>query len=197
MSAMIPPSSRRRRLSPEERRAELLDTAMDVFATMGIERAGHADVARQASVSTATVFNYFPSRPALVTAVLDEIEATVDAMFDGLPALSDDPERRVLQLAQAYQDMLEARPSAVKTFLKWGVSFDPDIRPQYLEYQGRILARLAEHLPHSDDTTTEARVLFGAANMLATMAFDGAPMEALLTYARRIAQVLAKPGGAA
>ena len=187
----------RQRLSPEARRTQLLATAIDVFAEMGIERAGHSDIAKRAGVSTATVFNYFPSRDALVDAVLAEIQVIVDAMFASIIDLSDDMERRILQLASAYEAMVASQPAASKTFLKWGVSFDPEIRPQYLAFQSRILDRLVEFLPPSEDPRTEARLLFGAANMLATMTFDGATVDELVPYARRIAQVLAKPDGAA
>ena len=192
-TAMKPRGVSRRRLSPQARRAQLLQTAIDVFAQMGIERAGHGDIAKRAGVSTATVFNYFPTRDALVNAVLAEIELIVERMFASITDLSDDPERRILQMAAAYQAMVEEQPAAVQTFLKWGVSFDPEIRPHYLDFQSRILDRLVGFLPESADPRTEARILYGAANMLATMAFDGADMEILSQYAKRIAQTLARP----
>lgn len=183
----------RQRLSPEARRTQLLATAIDVFAEMGIERAGHSDIAKRAGVSTATVFNYFPSRTALVEAVLERIEAAVESMFATLAHPSRDPVKRIRQMAAAYQRMVEERPEAVKIFLKWGVSFDPDIRPQYLDFQSRILDRLEPFLPEGPDRRTEARILYGAANMLATMLFDGAPMDVLLDYANRIAETLGAP----
>ena len=194
--AMTTPAKRaRRRLSPEARQAQLLETAIAVFAEMGIERAGHGDIARRAGVSTATVFNYFPTRSALVDAVLAEIEAIVDTMFTSITDLSDDPERRIMQMAAAYQAMVEQQPAAVQTFLKWGVSFDPEIRPQYLAFQSATLDRLEGYLPDSTDKRTEARILFGAANMLATLAFDGAEIDVLMPYAKRIAEMLARPAG--
>ena len=162
---------------------------------MGIERAGHADIAKQVGVSTATVFNYFPTRDALVEAVLDEVEARVIAIFDKMGPLSDDPEKRILQGAAAYQRMVEDSPDAVKTFLKWGVSFEPSIRPRYLAFQRRILDKLTVLLPHSTDPLTEARVLYGAANSLAVMLFDGERMELLAGYSARMARILAKPDG--
>ncbi len=183
----------RRRLSPEERREQLLDIAVDVFAEMGIERGGHGDIAKRAGVSTATVFNYFSTRAALVDAVLDRIESVVEEMFASLTELSDDPVKRILQLAAAYQRMSIEQPATVKTFLKWGVSFDPEIRPQYLAFQSRIFDRLEVFLPEGAKRRTEARIIYGAANMLATMLFDGAPMDVLIDYARRIAETLGSP----
>src|SRR2546425_9656361 len=70
-------SSRRRRrahpLDKAERRALLLQCAMRVFARRGIGAAHHAEVAREAKVSVPTGFFYFPTREALVNAVLEEV----------------------------------------------------------------------------------------------------------------------------
>ena len=183
----------RRRLSPEARRAQLLDVSLATFAELGIERANHADVARRADVSTPTVFNYFASRPILVDVVLTEIERRLDRMLDTLTDLSDDPEKRILQTAAAYQGLVEEEPDVVKAFLKWGVSFDPDIRPRYLAYQDTVVERLRQILPKGSATPQSARLLYGYANMLATMMFDGVPLDELLGYAKRIATLMANP----
>ena len=184
---------RRRRLPPEARRAQLLDVALSVFAEMGIERAGHADIAKRVGVSTATVFNYFPTRDALVDAVLEEAKVRIDRMFEDIGPLSDDPVKRILQGAAAYQRVVEDSPDLVKMFLKWGVSFDPDIRPRYLAYQKSVLQRLVKLLPESEDPMTEARLLYAAANSMAVMLFDGESLDVLTGYSRRIARALAKP----
>ena len=197
MNQETPPVSqnRRRRLSPDQRRAQLMETALGVFAEMGIERAGHADIAKRVGVSTATVFNYFPTRDALVNAVLNEVEARITRLFDELGPLSSDPLKRILQGAAAYQVMVSDSPDLVKTFLKWGVSFEPSIRPRYLAFQKSVLERMTVLLPDtSDDPLTDARLLYGAANSMAVMLFDGESLDVLLDYSRRIARTLAKPG---
>ena len=185
------PSRPRRRLSPEERRAQLLDIAMDVFAEMGIERAGHADIAKRANVSTATVFNYFPTRHDLVMAVLSKIETVVESLFSSLTDVAEDRGRRVIQIAMAHQRMVVEQPACAKTFLKWGVSFDPEIRPLYLNFQGHLLDQLAELFSDSADPRTTARVLLGAADMLTIMAFDGTPREQLMAYVQLIGKMVA------
>ena len=68
---------RRTRLSPEARRDQLMECAIEVFSRRGIGRAGHAEIAEQAKVSVATVFNYFNTREDLVDEVLAEIEGFV------------------------------------------------------------------------------------------------------------------------
>ncbi|MGB6231823.1 MAG: TetR/AcrR family transcriptional regulator [Litorimonas sp.] len=187
-----PPS--RKRLSPEARRAQLLDTAVDVFARMGLERAGHGDIAKRAGVSTPTVFNYFPTRDALVAAVLERIEACVDEMFERVPERCEGRRHRILQLAAAFRMLVEERPSETKTFLKWGVSFDPAIRPLYLAYQDGLLDRLVAILPDNPSDAAqaraEARILLGASNLFAGMAFDDFQPDEMVGFVGRIADVL-------
>ena len=67
---------RRRRLAPEARRAELMAVAIEVFARRGLGEARHAEIAAEAGVSVPTVFVYFPTRDALVHAVLDHVASS-------------------------------------------------------------------------------------------------------------------------
>ena len=78
MNHAVVPSQNRSRMSPQERQSQLLTVAITVYARMGVERAGHGDVAKLAGVSTATVFNYFPTREALTTAVLRAVKSHVE-----------------------------------------------------------------------------------------------------------------------
>lgn len=186
-------SAQRRRLSPEERRAQLLETAVEVFAEMGLERAGHGEIARRAGVSTATVFNYFPTRPELVEAVLLKIEEIVDDIFQSVPADPGNVEASLVALAGAYTKMITEQPSATKTFLKWGVSFDPEIRKPWLAYQARTLDHLMKYFPDSPSARTEARILFGAANMLAIMSFDHKNPDDIQAFTKRMVSILSQP----
>jgi len=63
--------ARARRLDPSERRPQLLQCAIRVFARRGLGGAHHAEISREARVSIPTVFFYFPTREVLVMAVLD------------------------------------------------------------------------------------------------------------------------------
>ena len=56
------PRSARKRLPPDERRAQLLAIAIDVFAERGLGAARHAEIAERAGVAVSTVFVYFPTR---------------------------------------------------------------------------------------------------------------------------------------
>ena len=61
-------TSRRREL-PEVRREQLLDAAATVFLDRGLAEATMADVAEAAGVAKGTVYLYFDSKSALLTAL--------------------------------------------------------------------------------------------------------------------------------
>jgi TetR/AcrR family hemagglutinin/protease transcriptional regulator len=191
---MTKTSKSRRRLSPEARRAQLLDTAMNVFAELGLERAGHGDIAKRAGVSTPTVFNYFPSRPALVAAVLNQIETHMDELFLRLPEKRHNRRTRILQMAVVFRQMIIERPDETKAFLKWGVSFDPELRPAYLKFQDKILDRLVSVLPNNPSdpiqARAEARIIYGASTLFAAMAFDNFQADEVTGFVTRIADLL-------
>lgn len=180
----------RRRYSPEKRRAMLVDIAIETFADMGIERAGHGDIAKRAKVSTATVFNYFPTKEALTIDVLKEIEHQIIEMFKSLPETKGNPREEILALSAAYEKMIQDHPATIKTYLAWSVSFNPELRPQYLEVQNRVIDLIKNNLPEGMQTRTDAFIINNAANMVAVMRFDNRSNETLQKFVDRLLDAL-------
>jgi AcrR family transcriptional regulator len=71
-----------------EQRARILAAARRLFAAQGFDDVTVADVARSAGVARATVFNYFPSKHALVDAITEEVLDYYGRMLE--QALADD-----------------------------------------------------------------------------------------------------------
>lgn len=73
MSATAEPgrAARRRRLTADERRGDIVDAALAVFATTSYARATTAGIAREAGVSEPILYRHFPSKRALYIACLD------------------------------------------------------------------------------------------------------------------------------
>lgn len=65
-----------------EQRKRILEAARTLFASEGFEQVTVADVARNAGVARATVFNYFSSKHALVDAITEEVLSYYGAMLD-------------------------------------------------------------------------------------------------------------------
>ena len=102
------------RLSPDERRAALLDAATRLFAERGPDFTT-ADLAAEAGVSEGTIFRYFPDKAALVTATRDAAMdlASLRPQLEvaaGLPTLP----QRLLAAARALQPRIEQMARVVE-----------------------------------------------------------------------------------
>jgi AcrR family transcriptional regulator len=69
--AAKPPTSTRRRLSAEQRRAGLLDSAVAVFARRGYHQSSLDDIAGEAGVSKALIYEHFSSKQELYAELLE------------------------------------------------------------------------------------------------------------------------------
>ena len=80
-------SRSRTRLSPDARRAQLLDTAKEMVISNGLQAFTMEGLAREAGVSAPLVYNYFAGRPQLLQALLVReyhlfVEETTEALQD-------------------------------------------------------------------------------------------------------------------
>ncbi len=56
----------------EDRRAQIMDAALRVFARKGFARASNKDVAREAGITPGLIYHYFQSKEALLKAIMEE-----------------------------------------------------------------------------------------------------------------------------
>lgn len=142
---------RRTRLSPEARRDQLMECAVEVFSRRGIGRAGHAEIAEQAKVSVATVFNYFNTREDLVDEVLAEIERFVQHILEQAYAQGPVMEsiRRHVKL---FVDAAYDQPDHASIWLEWSSSVREEVWPRYTRLLDQALERIASHLQAAIDS---------------------------------------------
>ena len=175
--------ARAARLSPAERRSQLLASAIRAFADAGVSRAGHADVARIARVSVPTVFVYFPTREALVEAVLEEVARfIVEDVLRPIQARPDAAPRLLMDTALSFTEAVGTHPDHARVWLDWSTAFRGDVWPRYLEFQARVFEVLKPTflrgkregtLSRQLDADDAVRLLVGSAHMLAQMKFTG------------------------
>ncbi|WP_199191337.1 TetR/AcrR family transcriptional regulator [Amycolatopsis sp. CA-126428] len=84
-------------------RRRLTDTATAMFLERGFDAVRVAEIAAACDVSEKTVFNYFPSKEALI---LDRPEATMAALRDGLAGTGRTPVEAVLEILAGELDAL-------------------------------------------------------------------------------------------
>lgn len=76
-AAAAVPAKRRQRLAPEERASQILDCAARLVLAEGFTEVSMERLGREAGISKALIYNYFPNRNDLLRALL---EREIDAM---------------------------------------------------------------------------------------------------------------------
>lgn len=184
-------SKKRKRLSPEDRREQLLEAAVAAYATQGVERAGHGDVAKLTNASTATVFNYFPTREALTDAVLKHASERLFLAID-IPHSETQRKSSVVlgELLAGLDQFIEREPNAIKVLLNWSVSFGASVRPQYIAHLDRVLTFLhfavGKDIKGHHGERAEARLIYAAAISYATMKLDKSPDAVINEFVKRV-----------
>ena len=194
-------SKLRKRLSPEERKQQLLQAAIDLFAEKGFGEAKHADIAKRVGISTAATFVYFPTREALLEAVADEVGQYYLALFEDIAADGDDARAVLHNLAAKVLDAVSADPNYVKVQLAWASRFDPFMRKKYRTFDDAVLSSVSAILWASEDNISQenrddARILISASQTLALMKLDGEPKDKLERFTQHTIDVVLAYGRA-
>lgn len=197
---------RRRRLAPEARRAELMAVAIEVFARRGLGEARHAEIAAEAGVSVPTVFVYFPTRDALVHAVLDHVASFLMEMGAAIHAGKGPADAILLEHLRTFAESVRSAPATARVWLDWSTAVREKVWPRYMELLNAILAMVRTTLERGQregsisagtDPEDQARLLVGSAHMLALMQFSGAPPEKLEHFFTTLMDAVVGPRPAA
>lgn len=178
--AAVQKRTRARRLPPADRHQQLLQAAIHAFAQRGISRTAHADVAKAADVSAATVFSHFRTRALLVQAVLDEVSRYYEAMANRFHRGADNAARALLDHAIAFATSVESDPDYARIALEWSTSIREESWPLFLRFQDGILRRCIETIRRGQvegsidgeiDAETAALMIIGSSWMVIQMSF--------------------------
>ena len=169
---------------------QLIEMAMQVFAKDGLERAGHGDIAKLANVSTATVFNYFPTREDLVEAVLEEMRTHIRTMFERLGTVKAENSIGVRAMVAGFDQLITTQPDLIKVFLRWSVAFGHNIREAYLDFQEELLDSVSSRLINAGPDRSDARIILGSAQMYALMRLDRTSDDVTERFIERLLSVL-------
>ncbi len=124
----------RRRLSASDRRAAILESALEVFSEHGFNEASLDDVAARGGISKALIYEHFASKRELQIALLDTFVHELIQRVVGAIAGADSNEARLRAGIEAFLEFAEERPAALRLLTR-NVA-DPDA--------GEALDRLRE-----------------------------------------------------
>lgn len=132
-----------RRLQRDERRELLLGRATELFAKQGYEGLSMSQLAREAQISKALLYHYFPSKRRLFEAALEEGAEELRARTEPDPGRP--PAEQLATTLDAFLQWVQERPAAYATLLQSGA---PEVREIVAEVHqttaSRILTGLGE-----------------------------------------------------
>jgi AcrR family transcriptional regulator len=131
-------SQTRRRLSAEERRAGILDAALAVFSARGYHPSSIDDIAREAGISKALIYEHFDSKQRLYA---DLLERNANELFERLAAALagvevDSGAARLATGLDAFFAFVEERRDA------WRILFRDVVDPETSAVLGRVVEQV-------------------------------------------------------
>jgi AcrR family transcriptional regulator len=123
-----PREARRARLDPEERRAQIVDAAADVFRGRDPATVRFDDVARAAGVSRSLVYAYFGDRGELIAAVHLHTLSDLDVELSSLLADVPEDECRLAHVVRHYFELADRYSASWPLFAAAGAIDHPAVR---------------------------------------------------------------------
>jgi AcrR family transcriptional regulator len=143
-----------RRLDVDERRAQLLEVGTELFSKHSFEELSMAQIAREAGISKALLYHYFPSKEEFFKAALAEAAAELaqrTAPDEALPPID-----QVRSSTRAFVDWIGERGSAYMKLLQ-SVGAVPELRETMTAIRDLTSARIIDGLVPEPERTPAKR----------------------------------------
>ena len=143
-----------RRLDVDERRAQLLEVGTELFSKHSFEELSMAAIAREAGISKALLYHYFPSKEEFFKAALGQAAAelaTLTAPDDSLPPLE-----QVRGSTRAFVTWIGERGPAYMKLLR-SVGAVPELRETMTAIRDLTSARIIDGLIPERERTPAKR----------------------------------------
>ncbi len=149
------------RMPRDERRAQLLSAALEVFTAAGYHSAAMDEIAERAGVSKPVLYQHFPSKLELYLAVLDtHIDSLVFAIQRAIQSTPDNSER-VQATIGAYFDFIEAEGEAFRLLFESDMSVEPAVRERLNRMTYDCAAAVSAVISLDTGLPQEAAMLLG------------------------------------
>ena len=143
------------------RRAQLLDSALEVFVAQGYHAAAMDDIAERAGVSKPVLYQHFPGKMELYLALLEQSSDRIIDQTRRALASTQDNKMRVLATMQVFYEYVADAQGAFRLVFESDLTNEPAVRAQV----DRVTKECAEEIAKviSEDTGLPAE----AAHLLA------------------------------
>ena len=166
------------KLSPEKRREQLIDCAIEIYVNHGIEGARRSHVALKAGVSVPTVYAYFDTRESLTEAVLKRVDTRITEIVWNAAAKDELAFDKILNVARAFSNTVELDSAIMKIWMNWSTAFENATWTLYEDLQSRVANLFCEiigggqtsgELSPDLDPEIAAYIIIGGGQMAAQM----------------------------
>ena len=137
------------RMPRKARRAQLLESALDVFVAQGYHAAAMDDIAERAGVSKPVLYQHFPGKLDLYLALLDSACDTIIGNCRAALDSTDDNKQRVAAAMAAFYDYV-GESGAFRLVFESDLTNDPTVREHVERVTTECAAMIADVI--HDDT---------------------------------------------
>ena len=153
------------RLPREERRAQLLIAAREVFVAQGYHTTGMDDIAERAGVSKPVLYQHFPGKLDLYLALLEEGIAALLETLRAAMATTTDNRQRVHAAVAGYFAFIDDPDSPYRLVFESDLTHDPRVRER-VERADDECAGLFTRVIAADTGLSDAQAHLLAAGLL-------------------------------
>ena len=154
------------RIARDERRAQVLRVARELFSTLGFHHVAMDDIAEAARVSKPVLYRHFPSKLDLYLAVVDEHgQELLTAVDDAVRPIEQGPVHRgqgrdvVAAVVRAYIDFADGAGESTTLLFESDVTRDADVRAHVERASVEAARRIATVLSQVTGLPEDATLL--------------------------------------
>ena len=129
----------RRRMPPDIRRRQILDTAVGIFYDIGFEGASLRDLANKVGINKATLYHYFESKEEILFQILDEVGQSLLGGLEEARRVSTDPLECLKAMVRFQIYYMEANLEGIKVLVEEQKCLGNELADKTREVQDQIL----------------------------------------------------------
>jgi AcrR family transcriptional regulator len=153
------------RLPAHERRRQLLDVALDVFAGEGFHATSMNDVAEAAGVTKPVLYQHFTSKRQLYLELLEDVGTRLQERIAEATAAAGSPHQQVEAGFVAYFRFVDENRSAYQLLFGGGSRRDAEFADAVRRVEDHLAASIAELIDADVDPDHRRTLAFGLVGM--------------------------------
>jgi AcrR family transcriptional regulator len=138
------------------RRAQLLDSALEVFVAQGYHSAAMDDIAERAGVSKPVLYQHFPGKMELYLALLEQSSDRIIDETRRALASTQDNKMRVLATMQVFYEYVADAQGAFRLVFESDLTNEPAVRAQVDRVTKECAEEIAKVISEDTGLPTEA-----------------------------------------